>query len=50
MEIEQLYFIIGFLLGVMLMGCITVFAFILYYEILEKSSKSEEWLYVFVEI
>lgn len=39
---EQLYFIIGFLLGVMLMGCITVFCFILYHESIEKSSNSEE--------
>jgi len=36
MGTEQLYFIIGFLLGVMLMGCITVAAFILYAEWTEK--------------
>lgn len=38
---EQLYFIIGFLLGVMLMGCITLALAILYYESIDKSSDKD---------
>lgn len=29
---EQLYFIIGFLLGILLMGCLTIAGLIIYYE------------------
>jgi hypothetical protein len=38
---EQLYFIIGFLLGVMLMGSIAVALFILYHEWVSKPNKDE---------
>jgi hypothetical protein len=38
---EQLYFIIVFLLGVMLMGCITVALFILYHEWVRKPDQDE---------
>ena len=32
MDSEQLYFIIGFLLGVLLVGCISVAGFLIYSE------------------
>lgn len=38
---EQLYFIIGFLLGTMLMGAISVAFFILYYEWTKPNEKDE---------
>jgi hypothetical protein len=36
MGTEQLYFIIGFLLGLLITGCLTIAAAIIYYESLEK--------------
>ncbi len=41
MGTEQLYFIIGFLLGVMLMGSIALAALLLYHEWLKKPSENE---------
>ena len=42
MGTEQLYFIIGFLLGCILMGCVTVAGFIIWYEFSGKSSIKED--------
>jgi len=39
MDIEQLYFIIGFLIGVLLTGCLFIAGLIIYYEWLEDSKK-----------
>jgi len=42
MGVEQLYFIIGFLLGVMLMGCVGLALLLLYYEWIKKSEDSDD--------
>lgn len=48
MGTEQLYFIIGFLLGVLLVGTITLAALLVYYEWLKpKNKENDEWLFVF---
>ena len=39
---EQLYFIIGFLLGVMLMGSITLALLLLYHEWIKKSDPKDD--------
>jgi hypothetical protein len=36
MGVEQLYFLVGFLLGVLLVGCLTIAGLIIYYESIEK--------------
>ncbi len=41
MQTEQLYFIIGFLLGVMLMGSIALAALLLYHEWLKPNKDSD---------
>jgi hypothetical protein len=40
MGIEQLYFLVGFLLGVLLTGCLFIAGLIIYYEWLEESKKN----------
>jgi hypothetical protein len=40
-EVNRLYFIIGFLLGVLLMGSITVALGLVYYEWIKKTSIEE---------
>lgn len=42
MGIEQLYFIIGFLLGVLLIGSITVAILLIYHEWLKKSDPKDD--------
>jgi len=42
MGTEQLYFIIGFLLGTILMGCVCIIGCILWHESLYKEPKSED--------
>jgi len=42
MGTEQLYFVIGFLLGTILTGCLVIFAYALWYEYLFKPSPEEE--------
>jgi hypothetical protein len=42
MGLEQAYFLIGFLLGCILMGCICVVACILWYESLYKEPKRDD--------
>ena len=39
---EQLYFIIGFLLGVMLMGSITVALLLIYHEWIKKEDPKDD--------
>lgn len=36
MGTEQLYFVIGFLLGTMLTGCLVIIAYAFWYEVLDK--------------
>lgn len=42
MGVEQLYLIIGFLLGVLLTGCIFTIGIVLYHEWAEKPKKEED--------
>jgi uncharacterized membrane protein len=42
MGTEQLYFVIGFLLGTILTGCMVIFAYALWYEYLFKSTPEKE--------
>jgi hypothetical protein len=42
METEQLYFIIGFLLGVLLVGSITVALLLIYHEWIKKSDSKDD--------
>ena len=42
MGTEQLYFIIGFLLGTMLTGCLLAIGFIVWYETYYKIPNQEE--------
>jgi len=39
---EQLYFIIGFLLGTMLMGSFSIVLFILYHEWIKKFKETDD--------
>jgi hypothetical protein len=41
MGVEQLYFLVGFLVGVLLMGSITVALFILYHEWTRKTDDDD---------
>ena len=41
MGTEQLYFVIGFLLGTMLTGCLVVFAYALWHEYLFKPQQED---------
>ena len=41
MGTEQLYFIIGFLLGVMLMGCISIALMLVYHEWVKPKNPDE---------
>ena len=42
MGTEQLYFIIGFLLGALLTGCLVVFAYALYQEFFVSTPTNKE--------
>lgn len=39
MSVEGLYFVIGFLLGVMLTGCIALAGILIYYETMQKNNE-----------
>lgn len=41
MSVEGLYFLVGFLLGTMLTGCIFVACILIYYEWMQKSEDEE---------
>lgn len=45
MDVEQLYFIIGFLVGVLLMGSLSIAFFLLYNEWVSKSKDDDDKLF-----